>query len=185
MVKEYVTEKGTLQNLRSDNNRVKKTKFNKFSVKNKINHEFTVPENPKQNDVAESYNRTVIESARCLLIESPLPKIYRVRAVDTASFVRNLVSRNKDDLRVFVSLAYVKNRNAMRTGKFDPKAQKCVFLGYVYNSTAYVIQNLGRTKVIEVGNVMFNDKILLGLKYEPKNEMDVFFSNGLRPKRKM
>ena len=57
--------------------------------------EYTVPETTEQNGVAVRYNRTVVERARSLLIESKLPKSYWLRAVETAAYVRNLVQKDK------------------------------------------------------------------------------------------
>ena len=57
---------------------------------------FTVPETPEQNGVAERFNITVVEAARCLLVDSKLPQSYCVRAVDTACYARNLVVKDKN-----------------------------------------------------------------------------------------
>ena len=61
------------------------TKFKKLCTNNKMEREYTVPGTPAQNGVAERYNRTVVETARSLLIESKLPKSYWLRAIDTAA----------------------------------------------------------------------------------------------------
>ena len=140
-LKKHVAENWTPQNQRSDNGReYKNKKLNKFCVKNKINHEFTIPEIPEKNGVAERYNKTLIESARCLLVESRLPKCYWVRA----DCVKNLLNRKTDrkssfkkmfkrkrktDLfKILGYLACVENNNARNPQEFDIKAQKCVFL---------------------------------------------------------
>ena len=62
-----------------------------------IKRDYTVPETPEQNGVAERYNRTVVETARSLLIEPNFPKCYWLRAVDTAAYVRNLVKKDKGE----------------------------------------------------------------------------------------
>ena len=36
--------------------------------------EIVVPETPEQNGVAERFNRTAVEAARCLPMDSKLPK---------------------------------------------------------------------------------------------------------------
>ena len=73
--KEYIAECGTPRILRSDNGTEYTNKnFKKFCTNNKIKTEYTVPETPEQNGVAERYNRTVVETARSLLIESKVPK---------------------------------------------------------------------------------------------------------------
>ena len=68
--KEYVAKI-----LRTDNGTEYKNRaFKKFCISKEIAREFTVPETPEQNGVAERFNRTVVEAARCLLIDSKLPK---------------------------------------------------------------------------------------------------------------
>ena len=102
--------------------------------------------NTQQNCVAERFNRTVVEAARCLLIDSKLPKSYWVRAVDTACYARKLVVKDKNTksafrkffgrkprcnhLEIFVCVIYSRNRVVSKKSKFDPKASKCLFIGY-------------------------------------------------------
>ena len=124
---EYLAENGTPRILRSDNGTEYTNKsFKQFCTNNKIKREYTVPETLEQNGVAERYSRTVVETARSLLIESELPKSFWLGAVDTAAYLRNLVKKDKTDkspyekfwgrkpetrhLEVFGCLAYVKNR---------------------------------------------------------------------------
>ena len=95
--KEYIAENGTPRILRSENGTEYTNKsFKQFCTNNKIKRQYTVPETPEQNGVAERYNRTVVETARSLLIES---KSYWLRAVDTAAYVRNLVKKDQTDKR--------------------------------------------------------------------------------------
>ena len=96
--KEYIAGNGTPPISRSDNGTEYTNKsFKQFCTNNKIKREYTAPETPEQNGVAEQYNRTVVETARSLLIESKLPKSYWLRAVDTAAYVRNVVKKDKTD----------------------------------------------------------------------------------------
>ena len=71
--------------------------FEQFCTNHKIKREYTVPENPEQNGVTERNNRTVVETARSLLIESKLPNSYWLGAVDTAVHIRILVRKDKTD----------------------------------------------------------------------------------------
>ena len=71
--------------------------FEQFCTSNKIKREYTVPENPEQNGVTERSNRTVVETARSLLIESELPNSYWLGAVDTAVHIGILVRKDKTD----------------------------------------------------------------------------------------
>ena len=70
---------------------------------------------PKQNDVVERKNRSVVEEARAMLEEKSMPKFYWVEAVRTAVYIQNRIGekvsahelyfgRNSDlrHLRVFV-----------------------------------------------------------------------------------
>ena len=95
--KEYIAECGTSCILRSDNGTEYTNKhFTNFWTYNRIKREYTVPETREQNDVAERYNRTVVETARSLLIESKLPTWYWRGAADTVVYVRNLVKKDKE-----------------------------------------------------------------------------------------
>ena len=96
--KEYLAEKDTLRILRSENGTKYTNKcFNHFCTNNKINREYSVRETPEQNVVAERYNRTVVEIAGSRLMDSKLPKFYKLRSVDTAAYLRNLVKKDKTD----------------------------------------------------------------------------------------
>ena len=55
----------------------------------------TVPETPEINGMAERANRTIVEMARCLLLQARLPKTERLRAIATACFLRNRVNTGK------------------------------------------------------------------------------------------
>ena len=68
--KEYIAQYGRPKILRTDNGTEYKNKtFKKFCKSKEITREFTVPEKPDQNGVAERFNRTAVEAARCLLID--------------------------------------------------------------------------------------------------------------------
>ena len=155
--KEYVAENGTPRTLRSDNGaEYTSRKFKEFCRDLKVKQEFTVPETPQQNGVAERFNRTLVEMGRCLLIQAKLPKKYWVRALDTATHSRNLtVSANSNEgkspfelftkktartnhLRVFGCTAYVKKRN-VNLRKLDARSVKAKFVGYDSKSTGYIL----------------------------------------------
>ena len=51
----------------------------------------TISETPQQNGLAERCNRTLLEMARCLLIDSGLPKMMWGAAILQATRIRNLV----------------------------------------------------------------------------------------------
>ena len=63
--------------------------FESFLKDNGITHQTTVPYNPEQNGVAESMNRTIMESARSMLMHSRLPNKFWAEAVNIATYLRN------------------------------------------------------------------------------------------------
>ena len=173
--KEYVAEYGTPQRLRTDNGAEYTSKqFKDYCRDSNIKQEFTVPETPRQNGVAERFNRTVVEMGRSLLIQAKLPKCYWVRALSTAAHIRNLtVTANsnqgkspfelftgkpprRNHLRVFGCTAYVMKRK-INMKKLDSRSVKAKFIGYDDKSTAYILQEFDSKKVIKARNVIFKE----------------------------
>ena len=172
--KEFVAEQGCPKTLRSDNGTEFTNKnFKNFCTENRIRQEFTVPETPEQNGMAERANRTIVEMARCLLLDAKLPKTYWLRAIATASHLRNLVVTESggltpfesftgrkphiEKLKVFGCTVFVQKRKNLRQ-KLDQKASKCKFLGYDEHSPGYVVQDMSTGKVFVARNVIFNEK---------------------------
>ncbi|GJU12285.1 putative ribonuclease H-like domain-containing protein [Tanacetum coccineum] len=65
-------------------------------IENQLDHkgikrEFSVARTPQQNGVAERRNRTLIEAARTMLVDSKLPTTFWAEAVNTACYVLNRV----------------------------------------------------------------------------------------------
>lgn len=47
-----------------------------FSNNNGIKVQYTIPRTPKQNGVAERYNGTLFDKARCLIFEVKMNKVF-------------------------------------------------------------------------------------------------------------
>lgn len=152
-VKEYLQDVSGLlrgrkvQGLHSDNggefiSRV----FKRYCKKKGILQTYTGPRAPQQNGVAERSNRTVVEMARCLRLESGLSKEIWAEACKTAVYTLNRVpsavldgetpyfrlfgkQARLDHLKVFGCRAYVQIYSNRRT-KMDPKAWRGVMVGY-------------------------------------------------------
>lgn len=60
-----------------------------FCIQKGIKCQFTIARNPEQNGVAERYNRTIMDKARCLIFNSDLDKSFWGEAVRTAVFLTN------------------------------------------------------------------------------------------------
>nr|GEX63240.1 ribonuclease H-like domain-containing protein [Tanacetum cinerariifolium] len=81
-----------LKVIRSDNGTdFKNNDLNQFCVMKGIKREFSVPRTPQQNDIAERKNRTLIEAARTMMVDSLLPIPFWAEAVNTACYVQNWV----------------------------------------------------------------------------------------------
>ena len=164
----------SIKTLRSDNGGEYLSKeFTRFCNENGINREFTNPETPEQNGVAERFNRTMIESARSMLYHAKLPLSFWAEAVSTAVYIRNrspttsLVNKTpfecwfqkKPDvshMRVFGSLCYVHIPDSQRR-KLDAKSYKGIFVGYPEGTKGYKIYNLTSGKFVKTRNVMFDE----------------------------
>lgn len=76
--------------LRSDNGREFCNKEFDDHLKNSgIIHQRSNPYTPEQNGLAERFNRTVVEKARCLLFDAELDKQFWAEASNTAVYLQN------------------------------------------------------------------------------------------------
>ena len=66
------------------------TEFSNYLKGEGIHHELTVLKTPQQNRVTERINCTIVETTRCILAKSRLPRKFWVEAVSTATHLRNI-----------------------------------------------------------------------------------------------
>ena len=86
----------TIKILRSDNGgEYINLDMNHFITKNGLIHQTTCPDTPQQNGVAERKNRTLLEMARAMMIESHVPKSFWPEAVATANYLSNRLPTQK------------------------------------------------------------------------------------------
>ncbi|GKB62554.1 putative ribonuclease H-like domain-containing protein, partial [Tanacetum coccineum] len=69
----------------------KNKEMNQFYEMKGILRQYSVAKTPQQNEVAERRNRTLIEAARTMLVDSRLPTTFWAEAVNTACYVQNIV----------------------------------------------------------------------------------------------
>ncbi|GJT99778.1 putative ribonuclease H-like domain-containing protein [Tanacetum coccineum] len=140
------------------------SRFSWFCEINGIKREFSVARTPQQNGVAERKNRTLIEVARTMLVDSKLPTTFWAEAVNTACYVLNRVlvikPHNKtpyelirgrppliDFMKPFGCPVTILNTRD-HLGKFDGKADEGYFVGYSVVSKAMRVFNK-RTRIVE------------------------------------
>ena len=122
------------------------TEFNEYLKKHGIQRRLTIAYNPEQNGTAERKNRTLLEMARCLLIQSGLPSSFWAEAVSTANYIRNRCPTRSLDGRTpyeawtggvpnvshfqeFGCNTFVLDRDSKK-GKLEERGKKGIFLGY-------------------------------------------------------
>ncbi|GJV33977.1 putative ribonuclease H-like domain-containing protein [Tanacetum coccineum] len=152
--------------IRCDNGTEFKNKvMDDFCREKGIRREYSVARTPQQNGVAETRNRTQIETARTMLADSKLPTKFWAKAVSTACYVQNRVlvvkPHNKTSYELFRGLkpalnfirpfgCHVTILNTLENlGKFDGKSDEGFFVGYSLSSKAFRVYNTRTRKVEE------------------------------------
>ncbi|GKE12269.1 putative ribonuclease H-like domain-containing protein [Tanacetum coccineum] len=138
--------------------------MNQFCEIKGIKREFSVARTPQQNGVAERKNRTLIEAARTMLVDSKLPTTFWAEVVNTACYVLNRVlvikPHNKtpyelirgrppliDFMKPFGYPITILNTKD-HLGKFDGKANEGYFVRYFVVSKVMRVFNK-RTRIVE------------------------------------
>ncbi|GJX82989.1 putative ribonuclease H-like domain-containing protein [Tanacetum coccineum] len=138
--------------------------MNQFCEMKGIRREFSVARTPQQNGVDERKNRTLIEAARTMLVDSKLPITFWTEAVNTACYVLNKVLTIKPHTKTPYEL--IRGRTPLidfmkpfgcpvtilntkdNLGKFDGKADEVFFVRYSVVSKAMRVFNK-RTMILE------------------------------------
>ena len=134
-LKKFVLSVGTPKKLRQDNaKKFLSEQFKTYCLDTGILQEKNIPKTPQQNGLAERCNRTLLEMARCLLI-------------DHAARIRNLVVRREEkkcpaelmrgikpklpisNLSIFVCTVFLRKRDR-EVSKLEPKVLEGEFVGY-------------------------------------------------------
>lgn len=147
--------------------------FATFLEKEGIQNQRTAPYNPQQNGVAERKNRTLIEMARCMLIESGMEKKFWGEAVTMANYIQNRLPAKDIDktpfeswfgtkpsierIKRFGSKCYTFVPDEKRR-KLDSKAIPTIFVGFDMVSKASRCYVPATGKVIISRNVKFVNK---------------------------
>ena len=83
-------EKFKISNIQSDHGgEFQNNEFDQFCRTQGINQKFSSPRTLEQNGVVERRNRTLVEMARTMLIESNLPRKFWAEAINTSCYIIN------------------------------------------------------------------------------------------------
>jgi len=146
--------------------------FEMFCEKFGIQHNFSAPRTPQQNEVVERKNRALEEIARTLLNETNFPKYLWADAVNTACYVLNRVlirpilkktpyelfkgrKPNISHFRVFGCKCFILNNGKDNLG--NSKADEGIFLGYSSQSHAYRAYNKRTMLIEETVHITFDE----------------------------
>jgi hypothetical protein len=140
---------------RTDNAReYTESSFQEFLTSRGILHQTSCVRTPQQNGIAERKNGSILAIARALMLQMHVPKPFWADAVLTATYLLNRmpsrVLKGKSPfeilfadkspfsvpLKVFGCVSFVHNLNPSRD-KLDPRAHKCIFLGYSRTQKGY------------------------------------------------
>ena len=107
-------------------------------------HVTSSPHTPQQNGLAERYNRSLVETTNCLLIQSGAPLSLWTFAMNHANWILNCLPKKALDMRIPHQLLRIDtNLERIRPfgckvespyplhlrEKFGPRTQACVYLG--------------------------------------------------------
>lgn len=160
-----------IKTVRSDNGgEYRSNELEDYLKKEGIRHQFTVDYTPQQNGIAERKNRTLVEMATCMLIQSGLPRTFWAEAILTAVYIRNRCpSRSLDGklpheiwtgkiptaihFQIFGTKAHMLDKS--KHVKFDQKTIECIFVGYSTESKVYRLWDPKSRKIRKSRDVTF------------------------------
>ena len=155
--------------------------FVQVMVKNKIKQEPTCPHSPHQNGTVERGWRTMFDMARCLLIESKLPKFLWTYAVMTSVYIRNrcfvqrtkqtpfgMLTGKKPNLKHMHTFGTVCYAYKTEKKKLDDRCVKGVFVGYDRSSPAYLVYYPDSKKIMKHRCVKFSEKFTHEMEAKPE-----------------
>ncbi|XP_074296926.1 uncharacterized protein LOC141627589 [Silene latifolia] len=169
------------------------------NVEHDIDHNFSARRTPQQNGLVERMNRTLEDMTRSMLLCSELPRKFRAEAVNTACYICNRVAiryihnktpyellygrkQNISHFRCFGSKCYVHNNGKNNLGKFDPRSDEAIFIGYSKESKAYKVYNKRTMCFEESVLVIFDETNVLNAELQDDDDFEIGFMRDDPPK---
>ncbi|GKC95170.1 retrotransposon protein, putative, ty1-copia subclass [Tanacetum coccineum] len=115
----------------------------------------TPPYMPQHNGVSERRNRILLDMVRSMMSQTTLPKSFWDYALESAARILNMIPTKKG------CEALVKRDTLTKPDKLEPKAFKCIFVGYPKETMGYSFYYPPENKVFVARNAEFfeNDVI--------------------------
>ena len=165
----------SIQILRSDNAKeYLSSSMKEFLTKQGIHHQTSCVYTPQQNGVAERKNRHLLEVTRAIMIERNVPKIFWGDAILTAAYLINRMPSKVLNFSTPIQklLETYPNSPLIHTlppktfgcvvfvhkqaeSELDPRADKCIFVGYSPSQKGYKCYSSTTRKTIVSKDVVF------------------------------
>ncbi|MBW0512781.1 hypothetical protein O181_052496 [Austropuccinia psidii MF-1] len=173
------------------------SEFQRLAYESGFVHVTSPPYTPQLNGFSERANRTILEKARCLLLEAKLPNSYWAEAVKHATLLTNLIptpsrenlspaqlwtgtSPRIKNLRTFGCKVIFAVPKQKRPWNLSPTGEMGILLGFDHESPAYRVLKLSDRKVFITRHVIFFENEFPSLHKEPQsNEDNLDYSNDV------
>ncbi|GKA97982.1 retrotransposon protein, putative, ty1-copia subclass [Tanacetum coccineum] len=109
----------------------------------------TPPYTPQHNGVSERRNRTLLDMVRSMMSQTTLPKSFWDYALESTTRILNMVPTKKG------CKALVKRDTLTKPDKLEPRAFKCIFVGYTKETMGYSFYYPPENKVFVTQNAEF------------------------------
>ncbi|TMW55192.1 hypothetical protein Poli38472_013954 [Pythium oligandrum] len=148
-------------------------KFDTFCQQQGITHQLTVPYSPQQNGVAERMNRTIGDATRSTMIHRKMDRRWWAEVMAAVVHVLNRIPTtvrpgqspfeicfkarpSLGHLRVIGSEGFAHIDKSKR-GKLEPKAFRCILVGYSESTKGYRVWNKDANKLEVVRSVVLQE----------------------------
>ena len=142
-----------------------------------IDRQVTAAYTPEQNGVAERANRTILDTARSMLLAADLPMTFWTHAVKAAVYLRNRSPTralnnvtpyeawhgdkpNISHLRVFGCRAFMylhRNKRGSDTAKLAARSIPVIFVGYSTEAKAWLVWDAASKKEYTTRDALFDE----------------------------
>jgi transposase InsO family protein len=162
--------------IRSDNGgEYVNDEFRSFLSAEGIVHQTSCADTPPQNGVAERKNRHILEVTRSLMYTMNVPKFLWSEAVMTATYLINRMPSRILGMKTPYEMVFGKNEfivppkvfgctcfvrdHRPSVGKLDPRAVKCIFIGYSSGQKGYKCWSPSERRTFVSMDVTFRESV--------------------------